>query len=313
MATSTSAQAPKWLVAEGASVIGTGRMGTAYTVRLAKLGVPVTIFNRTPAKAAELATVHRRVKIATTVADCARASQTLIVACSPTHAAIVSVCEQLAGPVRGKHVTFIVDSGLSQARIMEQTLADKGHAATVTNAALFGTAHAVMDGRGALINASGRAPSADVVGERVLPLLGLFGAANYHAGGTASAAYFQMAGHMAYMPLVYGLMHYIALMRRSGLGTEATLQYFQTTAKVVAEVYAPMLAPAFDKRDYSAFLFSHQLGKDIEDCLVETCKDLAVDDRLARLMADYHERALRDPELAGKSFQSAYEVICRAR
>jgi 3-hydroxyisobutyrate dehydrogenase-like beta-hydroxyacid dehydrogenase len=311
MTTPNPAKAPKWLLDEGASVIGTGTMGAAYTARLAKLGVPVTVFNRAATKAAELAKAHRGVRVAGTVAECAKATHTIVVACSPTPAAISFVCEQLTGVVRDRHVTFIVDSGLPQARLMEETLADKGKAATVTNVALFGTAYAVTDGTGAILNASGRAASADVVGERVLPLLQLFGAASYHPGGTAAAAYFAMAGHVAYMPVVYGLMHYVALMSKSGVGSQVALEYFQTTAGAMASGFAPMLAAAFEKRDYSVFFGSHQLLQDIEERLAETCKALNVDDRFARLMGDYHAKAMQEPALAGKSFQSAYEVIDR--
>ena len=135
----------------------------------------------------------------------------------------------------------------------------------------------------------------------MLPLLSLFGAATYHAGGAASAAHFAMAGHAAYMPVAYGLMHYVALMSRSGIG--------QATVKAVADVYAPMLAPTFEKGDYATFFFSHETAKDIHDRLVETCNGLGIDDRLARLMARYHEQALQQPEVATKSFQSVYDVI----
>ncbi len=309
MTNSNTALAPQWLLAEGASVVGVGTMGAAYVARLSKLGVPVTIFNRTAGKAAEVAKAHRNVKVAGTLLECAHASRIVLVACSPTAAAVASICEQLAGVVRDKHVMFIVDAGLSEASVMEAILADNGGAASVTNAALFGTAYAVMDGAGAVINASGRAASADVVGERVLPFLGLFGSATYHPGGAAAAAYFAMAGHAAYMPIAYGLMHYVALMSKSGIGSEVALDYFQATARAITEVYAPMLTPAFEKGDYSMFLFSHQLAKEIQDRLVETCKTLKVDEGLARLMGDYHERALRDPALAGRSFHSVYEVI----
>ena len=163
MVHSHPAQAPQWLLSEGASVIGTGFMGAAYAARLSKLGVPVTIFNRTASKAAEVARAHAGIHVAATLADCARASKTVLVACSPTPQAIGSVCEQLMGVARDRHVTFIVDAGLPEARRMEGLFDDAG-AASVTNVALFGSAYAVMDGAGAIVNASGRAPSADGVG-----------------------------------------------------------------------------------------------------------------------------------------------------
>ena len=126
MVHSHPAQAPQWLLSEGASVIGTGFMveddalpAEGDAARLSKLGVPVTIFNRTASKAAEVARAHAGIHVAATLADCARASKTVLVACSPTPQAIGSVCEQLMGVARDRHVTFIVDAGLPEARRME--------------------------------------------------------------------------------------------------------------------------------------------------------------------------------------------------
>jgi 3-hydroxyisobutyrate dehydrogenase-like beta-hydroxyacid dehydrogenase len=303
------AQAPSWLISQGVSVIAAGTMGAAYTARLSQLGVPVTVFNRTPSKAAELAKKHQNVKVAAGAADCARATPNVLVACAPTQSAIGSICEQISGAVWGRNVSFIVDAGLPQARSMEQVLFDRGRAASVTNCAMFGTAFAVMDGSGTLINASGKADKADTVTERVLPLLGLFGVVNYHAGGTATAAHFAMAGHMAFMPVFYGLMHYLAVIRRAGVSSQVALEYFQATGRAVLDGFAPLLAPSFESRDYSMFLASHQTAKDINDCLEETCRVLEVDEGLARLMRGYHERALRDPRLAAQSFQSVNDVI----
>jgi 3-hydroxyisobutyrate dehydrogenase-like beta-hydroxyacid dehydrogenase len=302
--------APERLLSEGVSIIGTGTMGAAYTARLSALGVPVTVWNRTPARAAELAKAHRNVRVADTLLGCAGATPTILVACSPTHEAIDAVCTQLVGAVQGKHVTFLVDAGLAQARTMEERVYGEGRAASVTNAALFGTAFAVMEGSGAVINASGKATSDDAVRDRVLPLLGLFGATTYHPGGTATAAHFAMAGHVAFMPTVYALMHYVGLMSKSGVDPKTALAYFQLTNGAMVERFAPMLAAGFEKRDYSPFFGSHALFRDIHDRVAETCEASGLDPRLAQLMSDYHRRATQDPELAAKSFQSAHEVIC---
>ncbi|HSQ63685.1 MAG TPA: hypothetical protein VLM85_10750 [Polyangiaceae bacterium] len=170
-----------------------------------------------------------------------------------------------------------------------------------------------MEGTGAVINASGKATVANDVADRVLPLLGLFGAATYHPGGTAVATYFAMAGHVAYMPIFYGLMHYVALMSKSGVDGKTALDYFQLTSRTMVDGFAPMLAPAFERHDYSVFFGGHELFRDIQDCVAETCKMSEIDPRLAQLMADYYRRALQDPELANKSFQSVHEVICERR
>jgi 3-hydroxyisobutyrate dehydrogenase-like beta-hydroxyacid dehydrogenase len=305
------AQAPSWLITQGVSIIGTGVMGAAYATRLSALGVPVTVFNRTPAKAVELAKKLRNVKVAATASDCARATPNILVACSPTHECIAAICEQIGPAVRDRNVTFIVDSGLPQAKIMEDVLFERAKAASVTNAAMFGAAFAVVDGSGTLINASGKADKADTVTERVLPLLGLFGVTSYHAGGTATAAHFTMGGHLSFMPMFYGLMHYLAVMRRSGVSSQVALEFFQATGKAVLDGFAPLLAPAFESHDYgsSPYIASHQLGKEVYECVAETCRTLHVDDGLARLMLGYHERAMRDPRLAAQTFQSANDII----
>jgi len=307
----SSTLAPKELLAEGVSIIATGLMGGAYTARVAGLGIPVTIWNRTASKAAKLGESIPSVKVASSLVECANASKTVLVACSPTHAAIGSISEQLAGAVRDKHVTFIVDSGLSQARMMEEVLFEKGKAASLTSGAMFGTAMAAAAGEGAVIHASGKAASDSAIAERVLPLLNLFGATTYRPGGTATAAYFAMAGHLAFMPVLYSLMHYTAIMAKSGVDSKVALDYFQATNRAMVEGFAPLLSGSFEKHDYSMFLGSHQTVKDIEDCVVETCKAVGVDDRFARLMSAYHEEALKNPELAAKSFHSVHEVISR--
>jgi hypothetical protein len=62
-------------------------------------------------------------------------------------------------------------------------------------------------------------------------------------------------------------------------------------------------------RDYSVFFGSHDVLKQILDAVSETCRELGVDATFAETMADYHIRAMKDPELASKPFTSAYEVI----
>ncbi len=192
--------------------------------------------------------------------------------------------------------------------MMEESIHRKGGAASVTNAALFGTAFAVMEGKGAVINASGVGSADDV-----LPLLGLFGATTYHSGGAAVASHFAMAGHAGFMPVFYGLMQYVALMQKSGVDPKTALDYFQLTNRAMIDGFAPMLASAFEKHDYSLFLGSHALFAQIHDAVAETCAAAGVDARLAALFADHHRRAMETPDLATKSCHSVYELIGRTR
>ena len=310
MSSPPQVQVPERLLADGVSVIGIGVMGTAYTARLSSLGVPVTVFNRTESKAAEVARTHSHVTVARSIEDCVQASSILLVACSPTMDAIAALCNRLADGqlVRNKHVVFIVDCGLPEARTMD-VLFEKGGAASLTNVSLFGGAMNVMEGNG-VMNASGRTHAEKSVTDLVMPLLRLFATVTYHPGGPETAALFAMAAHIAFMPLLYGLMHYVALMKNGGVDSSLALDFYQTVNRTMLD-YVPFLESAFAKNDYSAFFGSHQLIRDIMDSASETCTTFDVDHSLTDLMSEYHQRAMRDPELAAKSFHSVYQVIDR--
>ncbi len=98
-------------------------------------------------------------------------------------------------------------------------------------------------------------------------------------------------------------------MDKGGVDLNVALDYFQTTTRTVVEDFAPMLASAFIERDYSEFFFSHELAMEIEGRVMETCKILKVDPRLAELMLNYRQEALQDPDLAPQSFHSVNELI----
>lgn len=306
-------QVPAPLLAGGVSIVGIGVMGAAYTARLSSLGVPVTIFNRTASKAEEVGRAHTNVAVARSIEDCARASTMLLVACSPTMEAISSICHRLAdgGLVQDKHVVFIVDCGLAQARTMDAVLFDRGGAASLTNVSLFGAAANVMEGSG-LMNASGRTRAEESLTQLVMPLLRLFATVTYHSGGPETAALFAMAGHVACMPLFYGFLHYEALMKNAGVESSVAHDFFQTLGRAMLDQYVPFVHSAVTTNDYSVYLGSHELIKDIMDSASETCTTLSIDRKLTDLMSEYHQRAMRDPELAATSYHCLYELIDRS-
>jgi len=311
MTTQNTSAAPRSLVQDGVAIVGIGVMGAAYAARVSSLGVPATLFNRTKAKAAEVAAKNKDVTVADSLEACIKARDTILVACSPTLEAIRALFDPLAEKrlLKGKHIVFIVDAGIKAAKYMDEILYQRGNAASVVNVAMFGSCYNVMQGAGAVMNASGRLSSKGALTESVQPLLELFGQVTYHEGGPGIAAMFAMAGHVAFLPLVYGQMQYQAMMRRSGVDSNVAMDYFKLVNRAVLEGYAPMLQSIFEKRDYSLFFFSHGLAKQILDGVTETCKELAVDAQLAALFADYHARATETPGLALKSFTSVYEVI----
>lgn len=294
----------------GVAILGIGVMGAAYAARLSSLGIPTTLYNRTRSKAEHAAAGKKSATVVGSVEEAARASDTILVACSPTLEAIRALCDPLVekGLVKGKHVVFIVDAGTSAAKYMEAALHEHGNAASVVNVAMFGTCFDAMQGGTFAMNASGLATKEALDGT-ILPLLKLFGTVTFHEGGPRVASIFAMAMHASFLPFLYGQMHYVALMQKGGVDPATAMQYFKQFNAITLEGFAPMLASLFEKRDYSVFFFSHGLVKGICDELRATCDELGVDGKLAALFAEYHERAMRDPRIAAKAGTSVYDVI----
>jgi 3-hydroxyisobutyrate dehydrogenase-like beta-hydroxyacid dehydrogenase len=289
---------------DGVAILGIGTMGAAYATRLSSLGVPLTLFNRTKAKAAQVAAAKPGVSVAESIEDCAKAHDLLLVACSPTVDTIRALIDPLVEKslLKGKQVVFIVDAGIKAAKYMEEVVGSR--AASVVNVAMFGSCYDVMKGSGAILNASGRIGAK----EHVQALLEQFGKVTFHEGGPRIAAAFAMAGHIGYLPLLYAQMHYQAMMTKAGIDPAASLEYFKQTNQILLEGYSPLLSSVYAKRDYSMFLFSHQLAGQILDEVVDSCKELGVDSELATVMRSYATRATTRGS-ASQCHLAAYEVI----
>jgi hypothetical protein len=87
---------------------------------------------------------------------------------------------------------------------------------------------------------------------------------------------------------------------------------FQTLNRATLDLYVPFLHSAFTENDYSIYLGSHKLIRDIADSASETCRTLDVDQKLNELMSEYHQRAMGDPKIAAESYHSVYKVIDRS-
>lgn len=247
--------------------------------------------------------------VARSTAEAVAAREVILVACSPTLDALRALFDPLVdeGRLGGKHLVCIVDAGVATARYLDEVLHERGGAASVVNVALFGTMYNVLHLGGAVLNASGRLRSREAWEAAIAPLLRHFGDVAWHDAGARTAALFAWAGHLAFLPAAYALMHFQALIARGGVDGATALAYFQATNRAVIDVYAPLLARAFDARDHSMFFFSHETARHICTEAAETCRELGVDDGLARLLAGYHERA--GASGAPANFTAAYEVI----
>jgi 3-hydroxyisobutyrate dehydrogenase len=146
-------------------IAGTGRMGAAIAQRLAALGHRVTVWNRTPAKAAQLE--KDGAIVARTLADLVRASDVVITILTDAKAidALYSGSEGLlSGDVRGK--TFIEMSTVrpETQRALDAKVRAKG--AALVECPVGGTVGPAREGK-----LLGLAGGADEDVKRVRPLL----------------------------------------------------------------------------------------------------------------------------------------------
>ena len=298
------------LVRNGVAIVGCGLMGSAYATRLAALGVPVTVFNRTREKAEALAKEKTQITVARSLEECAK-RDVILFACSPTLEAVTSLVGDLRskGRIEGKTLVFILDAGHDVARYIDEQAFASGGARCTAFVAMFGSAFDVIKGAGGYMNVSGFARSPAALQGDVAPLLDLFGESTYHEGSATIASTFAMAGHVAFLPIVYAQMHYHAMMERGGVDPKASLAYFQLLGRVLGEGYAPLLQGAYAARDYSLFIASHRTVADILRAVTATSHEMRIDARLSTLMTRYHEAALEDPRVANAAFTSAYELI----
>jgi 3-hydroxyisobutyrate dehydrogenase-like beta-hydroxyacid dehydrogenase len=105
------------------TVLGLGEMGRVLAEALVDAGHPVTVWNRSPARAAPLA--DRGATVATTVADAVAASP-LVVACLFDHASVHEVLDPVADRLRGRVVANVTTTAPDEARELGEWAAGHG-------------------------------------------------------------------------------------------------------------------------------------------------------------------------------------------
>lgn len=199
------------------AVLGTGAVGAALARTLYRHRHPVTVWNRTPAKA--LALAGQGIAAAPTAAQAATGAE-LVFLCLTDHAACRSVAEEVAGAAAGRTVVNLSTGSPEQARAMAQWARRQG--ADYIDGALQADAAEIGTPGCALLYAGDR---------------GVFQrhAATLHRLGAAT--------HLAEDPGAAGL-HHLALL---GLWYETQTAYLKTlallsSAGVDPQVFAPAAA-----------------------------------------------------------------------
>jgi 3-hydroxyisobutyrate dehydrogenase len=221
-------------------ILGTGRMGSAMGERLLDLGHTLTVWNRTPAKAAAL--VARGAGLASNPAAVAGASDivlSVLTDAAAIDAAYAGASGALAGPVAGK--LFIEMSTVRPLTQVALAARVRACAAALVECPVGGTVGPAREGR--LLGLVGGL-AADVA--RARPLLEQLCRRVEHVGDIGAGASMKLAINLPLMVYWQALGEALALARPTGLSPERLLDILSDTsgAPTALKLRAPAVVAA---------------------------------------------------------------------
>ncbi len=256
------------------TVIGLGGMGSALASTLLKTGYQVTVWNRTPARAAPL--VEAGATQAESVSAAIAASPTIIT-CINTHTDTHAMLAERTDEIAGKQFIELTTGSAEEATEL-QKLVQANNADCVVGAIcsypsgvgkegtciLVAGSKDVWQQNEAVIRAMG--PASDFIGENVASLAALF-----------AALFLPRQGFM------FGLIYGALIAERAGISAEAYFKQVPTTQKVVGD-YVKVATETITSGDFSnrgASLNVYEAA--IKDMMI-TFEQLGVPPDLPKLM-----------------------------
>jgi len=226
---------------QSVTVIGLGGMGSALASALLSAGYPVTVWNRTAAKAAPL--VEAGASQAASVSDAIAASPTIIT-CINTHTDTDAMLTDHADEIAGKHFIELTTGSAEEATAFRKLVQDNNADCVVGAICVYPSgigkedacilvagSQTVWQQNEAIIRAM--APAADFVGENVASLASLF-----------AALFLPRQGFM------FGMIYGALIAERSGISAEAYFKQVPTSQKVVGD-YVQVATETITSGDFS--------------------------------------------------------------
>ncbi|MEE1751819.1 NAD(P)-dependent oxidoreductase [Streptomyces sp. SP18CS02] len=195
----------------GVTVLGLGRMGSALAAAFLAAGHPTTVWNRTPARADELAAAGA--VRAETVAEAVTASD-LVVVCVLDQPAVTALLDPVAGSLAGRTLVNLTSGSPEQARAMAAWAA--GHSVAYLDGGIMTTPDGV--GLPTSMFLYGGSPGALAAHHKTLSVLG----DPVDLGDDAGLASLYDAGLLGLMWSVFGgWLHATALAGADGVAASA--------------------------------------------------------------------------------------------
>lgn len=280
---------------QNVTVIGLGGMGSALASALLDAGYPVTVWNRSAAKAAPL--VDAGASQADSVSAAIAASSTIIT-CINTHTDTEAMLAEHAAELAGKQFIELTTGSAAEATALQQMLHDNNADCVVGaicsypsgigkegTCILVAGAEQVWRQNESIIRVMG--PAADFIGENVASLAALF-----------AALFLPRQGFM------FGMIYGALIAERAGISAEAYFKQVPTSQKVVGD-YVKVASETICSGDFSnrgASLTVYEAA--IRDMMV-TFEQLKVPADLPKLMHRLVEQGIA----AGQSDEELPSLI----
>lgn len=241
------------------AMIGTGRMGAAMAAKLAGAGHEVVLYNRTRARADEVAgQIGAGARVAGTAAEAAGSAGTVLVSLADD-AAVTGTYQGDDGITAGAGPETVVLEMSTVApatvRALEPALSERG--ATLLDAPVSGSVSVVQQGQLTVL-VGGDAAALD----RARPALDSFSRQVLHLGPVGAGATMKLAVNSMVHALNQALAEALVLAERAGVDREAAYEVFANSA--VAAPFVKYKQESFLHPDSAPVAFSLELvAKDL--------------------------------------------------
>jgi 3-hydroxyisobutyrate dehydrogenase/2-hydroxy-3-oxopropionate reductase len=271
------------------AVLGAGRMGSAMAARIRDFGRPVVVFNRTAAKAADLA--ERTGARAVGTAREAAASADLVLVSLADDAAVAAAYDGPDGVVAGlASGTVVLETSTvspETVRALSAMVAQTG--ATLLDAPVSGSVPVVERGE-LTVMVGGPAEAL----ERARPVLDTIAKSVFHLGPVGAGATIKLAVNGVVHALNQALSEALVLAERAGVDRRAAYEVFAASAIAAPYVH------------YKRASFEDPAGSPVAFRLDLVAKDLALLDALAAAVGARMDQAATNRRLVGEALAAGY-------
>ena len=283
------------------SVIGLGKMGAALAVTLLENGYGVTVWNRSPDKAAAL--TEKGAHAAASLGAAVDASNVVII-CVRNHHTSHQLLAGQESRLAGKVIIDLSTGGAADAEKLVEMLTSAGAAW------LIGMINAFPTGIGQPETAILCAGPTDVW-DRCGDIIRALGGASAHVGTTAASVPGLFAAMFtARQAWMFGLIYGGAVCRKAGLPLSSFAEQIPVTMGV-AQKYAEVFMETVPDGNYDGANATVAVYRDALDDVMETFEATATADALPRLMRDLTQRAM-DEGLQDKQLTALVELVAKS-